>query len=630
LDQLAGSDNAFGAVGAPDRYPAEGPEAHCDNADFLNTGSYFRNRSASNKPLFDCVLHAQTRLGEGLDAAAALLDSNDHVIGNLFDISTKACEFGPVPGRAKCTVIEGFGRALHTVQDFYAHSNWVDIIQPPYSLLHPPGLAKFGPSHILDLRRDFGRTKPQVDDDFTTGCFNANWLATGLADHFVGTGVCTDRITHATMNKDHGVIDPETGFVSYVDPSAPRGVENDNFPRAVRGAIDETVRQWKDFRSDLRDRYGPRRANLMICAITRDNPSKDCNGRKIGIVIDSSGSNTVTDPSNLRIFAAQAYNSQLVTLANAGPNTAPDRVTVIDFDDSARVIYPLGDPEHATFAGIDSSGGTYIAGGLKLAIDELTKDEQDPTRDRTGVIVLTDGEDYDPLALIAQLARAKLLGIRVDFGILSPSAPPLILTPFRRSSEPVLTRREPSIDLIAAILSTGGFYSTINSAEAQQTFIDLVIANGATNLDDGFGANDGGPLLSGLTVTALASASSASDVFSYHALPGQHLEFKVQSLANQLLNLTLHDVRRAEDINSTATDASGKALMTITAQVETEYELIVFTDDPNEGVNSVALNMTQIPDFVASPPTSNTTTSTCSSRRRHKGMLLLPPIFACV
>lgn len=127
--------------------------------------------------------------------------------------------------------------------------------------------------------------------------------------------------------------------------------------------------------------------------MTTDDPVKDCQGRKIGIVVDSSSSNTETDPGNLRISAAFAFNHQLISVAEAGSDGRSDLVTVIDFDDSARVIYPLGDPAGAAtvFSSIDSYGGTFIAGGLSAAIDEIDTETTVPTRGKSGIVVLTDG-----------------------------------------------------------------------------------------------------------------------------------------------------------------------------------------------------------------------------------------------
>ena len=60
-------------------------------------------------------------------------------------------------------------------------------------------------------------------------------------------------------------------------------------------------------------------------------------GRKIGIVVDESGSMEVTDPYNLRIPAAKAVNDWLISSSEAGSGKDADLVTVIGFDDTSRV-----------------------------------------------------------------------------------------------------------------------------------------------------------------------------------------------------------------------------------------------------------------------------------------------------
>lgn len=117
--------------------------------------------------------------------------------------------------------------------------------------------------------------------------------------------------------------------------------------------------------------------------------------RKIAIVIDSSGSMSSSDPEDLRLAAGRALNDWLITKDEATNGKKSDLVTVVDFDDVATVLYPLGDPGSAanrSFSGIDASGGTYIAGGVEAAIGELTKGGSGDTASRSGIIVFTDGE----------------------------------------------------------------------------------------------------------------------------------------------------------------------------------------------------------------------------------------------
>lgn len=79
---------------------------------------------------------------------------------------------------------------------------------------------------------------------------------------------------HVSVNKDKGLIDRRTGFTS--NPGTSRGKKADNFQKAVRLAIDDTRRQWGDFRDELKKMYGREKGERMICVVTRDEPWKVC------------------------------------------------------------------------------------------------------------------------------------------------------------------------------------------------------------------------------------------------------------------------------------------------------------------------------------------------------------------
>jgi hypothetical protein len=268
IDFLAGSDRTFGAVGAPDSDEIFDPAAHCDNADFLPTG-YPRTRELATAGLVACVEHLRVRLGEAVDAAGGLLDVDGQIVEAEVDLDSDCRPFEPAEQRAKCTSLEAFGRVLHGIQDFYAHSNWTDEAAPgrPIGADNPPGLDLSAPSPVLDLRNDDGATVPV---ELTTGCFV-------LRDEVPGVGECSDRVTHAALNKDNGLVDPGTGEAT--GPTTPRGMVGENFARAVAGAISESRRQWQDFRSELTVRHGTDDAALMTCALTHDHPVDDCRDR---------------------------------------------------------------------------------------------------------------------------------------------------------------------------------------------------------------------------------------------------------------------------------------------------------------------------------------------------------------
>src|SRR3954453_2056 len=278
IDLLAGHAREFGAVGSPDKDELSLPAAHCDNVDFL-AGEYPRTRGQATDALLDCVDQLRGRFGQGADSAPVLLDAQGQIVPDQVTLDPE-CRFGEATARAaadsraKCMTLEGLGRVLHGAQDFYAHSNWADTADPtrPVGADNPPGLNLPGPSPVLDLR---GGTTPDVPPDLSGGCY-------ALRDQVPGVGECAQRVTHAALNKDRGLIDPATGAAT--DPTTPRGQVEDNFAKAVAGAVAETRRQWRDFQAALRDRYGAGSGDLMVCALTHDDPVTEC-GRGPGPVL---------------------------------------------------------------------------------------------------------------------------------------------------------------------------------------------------------------------------------------------------------------------------------------------------------------------------------------------------------
>jgi hypothetical protein len=267
-DQLAGHGKRFGAIGSPDLTEPLDPAAHCDDADYL-AGDYPQTRDAATVNLLNCVDHLRGRFREAADEARSLLDADGRIVPAEVNLDTD-CELDSLQEqRAKCGSLESFGRALHGVQDFYSHSNWVDEADParPIGADNPPGLNLPAPSPVLDLR---GRGAPAVPADLSTGCFV-------LHDSVPGVEECQRRATHAALNKDLGLVDPNTGAAT--NPTTPRGRVKNNFAKAVAGAIGETRRQWSDLRAELVARYGATKATLIVCALSHDDPVSDCRSR---------------------------------------------------------------------------------------------------------------------------------------------------------------------------------------------------------------------------------------------------------------------------------------------------------------------------------------------------------------
>jgi hypothetical protein len=267
-DQLAGHGKRFGAVGSPDLSEPLDPAAHCDNADYL-AGDYPRTRDRATASLRNCVDHLRGRFREAVDEAGNLLDAEGEIVPAQVNLDTDCTSDSAQERRAKCRSLEKFGRALHGVQDFYSHSNWADGADParPIGADNPPGLNLRAPSPILDLR---GTRPPIVPAGLSTGCFV-------LHDSVPGVEECERRVTHAGLNKDLGLIDPDTGDAT--KPTTPRGQVGSNFAKAVAGAIGETRRQWRDLQAELEASYGAEKASLMVCALSHDDPVADCGRR---------------------------------------------------------------------------------------------------------------------------------------------------------------------------------------------------------------------------------------------------------------------------------------------------------------------------------------------------------------
>jgi von Willebrand factor type A domain len=319
-------------------------------------------------------------------------------------------------------------------------------------------------------------------------------------------------------------------------------------------------------------------------------------GRKIGFVIDASGSMADNDPDDLRLAASVDLDNILISKSEASGGKVADLVTVVEFDYSATVLYPLGDPAGAVtqINSILPGGGTYIASGIKAATDELTKSGSGATGKNTGIIVFTDGEDSSTEEVVSEVQRAGGLGIRVSFGFLSLDA----------------TLQDETI--LQAILQTGGTYATIDTPAAQQGFIALVLSHGLTGSDAGSGGKD--VLLPGLSTAALLSQKSPN-TFTYGARAGETFNVTVTSLESVALKATLRDVAGKKDISSANTNSSGIAFLKYTSKVAADLEIIVEgTNSTSNGTFSIGIQSSiPIQNCTISHNTTSTNTTTTNT-----------------
>lgn len=265
LKELAGGNDNFGAIGIPDRGELISiNKAHCDSGDYFDIPDYPQTKAQAQIALERCRSEMLDHMREAVADAAGLVNAN----GGLRDsqLSIPCVFVGQMKGHAKCNVLQDLGLLLHASQDFYSHTNWVDMpdASMPVSVENPPGLNRRGRAPWLNLRNP----APIFPDGLISGCFQ-NLPEERHCNY--GPGQSEHRVKHLVVNKDDGVIDPILGAGTTI-----RGRHDDNFAHAVDAAIDDTRDKWADFRERLIATYGPQQGALMACAISHDRPMEDC------------------------------------------------------------------------------------------------------------------------------------------------------------------------------------------------------------------------------------------------------------------------------------------------------------------------------------------------------------------
>ncbi|KAL8304821.1 hypothetical protein RB600_007954 [Gaeumannomyces tritici] len=303
------------------------------------------------------------------------------------------------------------------------------------------------------------------------------------------------------------------------------------------------------------------------CADLRVNAN---NGdRKVALVIDSSGSMASNDPGRRRIDAGRALADFLISSGEAGGKT-PDKLTVIDFDDSPKVIFPLGDPSgaSATLGKIDASGGTNIASGVNKALDLLTAGDTGATDKRSAIVVFTDGSDGSQTALVNAIRNATKAGIRVSFGFLD------------------LAAGQQSKEILKAVRESRGVYATITAAAGSINFINYVLLNGLTYQDNPQGYDS--QLLAGLSQTYPIGGDAVT--LKYQAVAGEVLSFRVVSIGAG----TLTSVAQMGGSTFSQTGSSSSAsVVNVTAPNSGQIELQVSPrsgGSPQDALFSVTTN----------------------------------------
>lgn len=260
IDEIAGKTGTFGAVGSPDVRLIFQKSAHCDGGDFLAVAGYPQTAAGAAANIVACRKWIFSKLDEAVTDAKGLLSE-----GTLDKLSYGKipCIYSGKKGRAKCNVLEDLGVALHTAQDFYAHSNWADAAAPgAITPGNPPGLNQPGiAAYINPLSRTAGFPKGLI-----TGCFD------GVPESQHCTYASGKlRIKHAFLTKDTGSIDVATGASG--KGTTPRGAVANNFAKAVAIAIADTHDKWAWFEAAVLKKYGAKNGKLIICRMRSDDAS---------------------------------------------------------------------------------------------------------------------------------------------------------------------------------------------------------------------------------------------------------------------------------------------------------------------------------------------------------------------
>lgn len=206
------------------------------------------------------------------------------------------------------------------------------------------------------------------------------------------------------------------------------------------------------------------------------------NQRYSVIAVDSSGSNVWNDPSNLRIGAGNAMLGNMAARNDRiRAGTEPGKLTsvaTIDFDTSVRVISNFADPKGLDFSSIDSDGGTDIAAAINrsVALIQAVRPTPNPApaidANTPRIYTLTDMEDAGS-NVVPAIQNAGRNNIVFNLGHLMPLS--IRKIPVDRAGEGIALKvAEPMDNIIAAILATGGSYATIESAESQAAWVELM------------------------------------------------------------------------------------------------------------------------------------------------------------
>jgi hypothetical protein len=251
-----------------------------------------QSQAAAKKAIQDCVMRTRQRATSTVAAALASVDttytSGDTGIGQACDhgtglnpldvdpgigfVTNPGGVLVPVSRTDKCLALFQLGRGLHTVQDFYAHSNWVDPVAKPGQplLMIPPGLGRTDPTTLFNLAEAYSPTLPVIENGLITGCYpdeTPQKRSDCNANVYHGTTL-TFQPEPWSLAKDDVRFDAARS-VYYRDPE---------FHAAETLAVTATRIQWQQMETLIRRQAGTdpaaqSRAQMAICILTHDDVS---------------------------------------------------------------------------------------------------------------------------------------------------------------------------------------------------------------------------------------------------------------------------------------------------------------------------------------------------------------------
>jgi len=255
---------------------------HCDNGDSQGTrSSYGQSRGEAWSRLTQCFQHVLSQRANLVALGGQIVDADLEVTSRAATIDAETGVMGCPPPTYTgvnpgtdplCQFYFGLGAIIHTVSDFYSHSNYAEQGQSPI------GLDLGAPFDGFDdnaVNTGILSTRPSKYDNLMTGCVaNSSWedipvwpesddydaaLYSLPTDDSCASGGSRD-FTHEALNKDK-VSTTRGAMVNGNKAGAT------NFSWTRWEASVETAHQWRYILADLEAAYGATRANKIACVV---------------------------------------------------------------------------------------------------------------------------------------------------------------------------------------------------------------------------------------------------------------------------------------------------------------------------------------------------------------------------